>query len=72
MKFSRWLLKLKVLGRMQNLMIAGAVFAAVSVTSSAFSVTASAQELILKPEDVAEKKVYSPYAGRAYTSGVEV
>jgi hypothetical protein len=37
---------------------------------SAFLVTASAQELILKPEDVAEKKVYSPYAGRAYADRV--
>ena len=44
--------------------------AAVCLASSAVSLTASAQELILKPEDVAEKKVYSPYAGRAYSDRV--
>jgi len=44
--------------------------ATVSLALSTFSVTASAQELILKPEDVAEKKVYSPFAGRAYSDRV--
>jgi len=46
------------------------VLAAVGLVFASISGTVSAQELILQEEDVAEKKVYSPYAGRAYVDQV--
>ncbi len=49
---------------------AAAIITTVGVALAAISGTASAQELILKAEDVAEKKVYSPYADRAYVDRV--
>ena len=58
--FSR---KIKTIGAVSTL-------AALCLASGEVSITASAQELILKPEDVAETKVYSPFAGRAYSDRV--
>jgi uncharacterized protein DUF3604 len=46
------------------------MFGAASTALCLMTVQASALELVLKPDDVEEEKVYSPHAGRAYSDQV--
>ena len=70
MLFSKLLSIVKVTIHKHANIGAVAVLAAVGLVLASISGTVSAQELILQDEDVAEKKVYSPYAGRAYADQV--
>jgi hypothetical protein len=70
MRFSNLLAIVTVTIRKHANIGAAAVLAAVGLVFASISGMVSAQELVLQEEDVAEKKIYSPYADRAYADQV--